>query len=107
MQRSKAEIEYFNELVKIKDTINKQIPLAHNRFEEFECPTLLEGENEHDIDVQFHMHQGLLDFVYFQYQVCDELSEIYQDYLSDNNLTDQQGLSKQDVLKLELILNSK
>ena len=107
MLRTKEEVDYFNELVEIKNNINKQIPLAQNRFEEFECPTLSEGENEHDIDIQFHMHEGLLHFIYFQYQICDELIEIHQDYLNDNNLAGEKTLSKQDIQKLELILSSK
>ena len=57
MQREEENQSFFNELITIKNAINQQIPLAANRYEEFECPP--NGENEHDVDIQFNMHEPL------------------------------------------------
>ncbi|WP_131783702.1 hypothetical protein [Legionella gresilensis] len=93
------EQEYFNKLIAIKDEINKQIPLAANRFEAFECPSV--NESEHDIDIQYQLHEEVHQLMYSHYTAIHELRTIYKNFIEDYNIKDGDQLSNQNRQKLE------
>lgn len=104
LSKEKAQ-KFFNELVKINDRINQQIPLAANRFEEFECP--LVDENEHDVDVQFQMHEVLRQLISMHFLALEELQEAYKEFIAQKRLPLNEPLSPDQRKQMETFLTTR
>jgi hypothetical protein len=99
--------ELFQTLVQIKDEINQQIPLAANRFEEFECvPSyrhLSEEEAyalEEKICQQSKQHDKEMDDAQTQYHVYQHLNTEFQRILTEDSLSDPKTRFKKEAVKI-------
>lgn len=86
--RTKEQQELFDSLVRIKDKINKQIPLAANRVEEFECieidPNLSDVQKEvifEKVAERYAVHEKEFGIASTTHHIFTQLNLLFTDYL--------------------------
>lgn len=92
--------ELLEALINIKDEINQQIPLATNRFEQFECvPSYTElGEDEtliheENIHRQFLAHEQYVNTQRNKFSIYEHLNAEFQNYLVQQNIGKPQEIN--------------
>lgn len=110
---SSAPLKNRNELksllekcIKIKDDINSKIPLATNRFEEFECAKAGSSPQELAmLDANYWQHEKYVMQKQIEYQIYEEINRLFKEFLVDLHIDSPKTLSnsqKNNFKKLAL-----
>jgi hypothetical protein len=81
--------ELLTALIKIKDQINQQIPLAANRFVEFECA----AQDADEVDKKYAEHELRYDAGRIEYFIYEHINETLNEYFQQTELTHPKNFS--------------
>lgn len=113
MDARAAELQQklFQALVKIKDDINRQIPLASNRYEQYECvpldPALSDEEKQRILDVvdeKYFAHESNVKVARLTYHVYEHLNDFFKNFLRKKHVDNPTELSDKQKNKFKTLL---
>ena len=96
--------QLFAQLVKIGADINKRIPLATNRYEQYEtCPASFDLAAQDEVDAKYRVYEEYVLNARFEFHVYEHLNIFFNEYLQQNNTT-AANLSDENLRKLKALL---
>ncbi len=87
---------FLEKLIAIKNKLNERIPLASNRYEEFEVCGLEDDQDE--VDRKFFIHEKLRCQEFHKFYVYEEINAAYREYLIEHNI---KSIARDDKVHVE------
>lgn len=90
-----ARTKLLQALIKIKDDINQQIPLASNRFEQYE--TAPRDADFDEVDRKYEEHEVEFKAAQFEHLILEHVNETLTEFLKECGLADAKLLSSEQI----------
>ena len=99
--------QFYAALVQIQQDINKKIPLAPNRNEQFEtCPASVDLAGQDEIDRKYLEFEKYQKLKFLEFQIFDHLNTEVDNYIVEHHIASIENLSAQQKTSLKAyILN--